>query len=259
MSNATRPDISEGAPESLSRTAPDEPGAGAGNMKQEVASYIQIERLAPGTGWAHANVLDDVELTVTDNTQVVSETTERRQRREFEELVRRHHASAFNVAYRMTGSRTDAEDLTQEAFLRAYRFFGNYRREMPFESWLYKIMSNVWIDTLRRKPKNGAPISLDQAMGATEQPLDVPDDRPTPEEDLMERTFDTRVQAALSAVNKDFRMAIILADIEGMSYEEIADIMKCSIGTVRSRIHRGRQAMKEKLGSLRDLLGEEAR
>lgn len=195
---------------------------------------------------------------MTDKTRLFADSTERQTRNEFEELVRRHHAAAFNVAYRMTGNRHDAEDLTQETFLRAFRFFGNYRRELPFESWLYKIMSNLWIDTLRRKPKHGLPVSLDQPMGDSGQALDLPDDKPSPEEDLLIHTLDSRLQDALNALPAAFRMAVILADIEGMSYEEVAEAMRCSIGTVRSRIHRGRRAVRQKLGSLQMFAGEDA-
>ncbi len=204
-----------------------------------------------------------MELTVTDKTEALTkavgdERTSGHQR-EFEQLVRRHSAAAFNVAYRMTGNRSDAEDLTQETFLRAFRFFGNYRRDYPFESWLYKIMSNLWIDTLRRRPKAGMPVSLDQPVGPDQQTMDFPDDEPTPETQLLESTLDHRVQKALDGLSRPFRTAVILADIEGLSYEEIADIMKCSIGTVRSRIHRGRRSMRQKLGSMEDFLEEKSR
>jgi len=102
------------------------------------------------------SVEDNVELIAVENSGALTTSSERKQRREFEALVRRYHGQAFNVAYRMTGNRTDAEDLLQETFLRAFRFFSNYRRDLPFESWLYKIMSNLWIDTLRR-PDAGPP------------------------------------------------------------------------------------------------------
>lgn len=194
---------------------------------------------------------------MTNKSEAATQTLERGHRKQFEELVRRHHGAAYNVAYRMTGNKTDAEDLVQETFLRAFRFFQNYRRELPFESWLYKIMSNLWIDTLRRRPKKGPHISLDQTIGDTEQTLDFPSDDATPEESLMEQTIDSRVQDALLSLPEAFRMAVILADIEGLSYEEIAEIMNCSIGTVRSRIHRGRRAMRNKLGSLKAFLEEE--
>lgn len=199
-----------------------------------------------------------MDISVADKTEVLSQTAEGEHRKEFEELVRKHAASAFNVAYRITGNRTDAEDLTQETFLRAFRFFGNYNRAYPFESWLYKIMSNLWIDALRRRPKQGQPVSLDQTFGDDEQTIDVRDDGPTPEQQIVESTLDSRVQKALDTLPKAFRTAVVLADIEGLSYEEIADIMKCSIGTVRSRIHRGRRSMRQKLGNLDDFLSNEA-
>lgn len=205
-----------------------------------------------------ASVEDNVELIAAENSGALTASSERKQRKEFEVLVRRYHGQAFNVAYRMTGNRTDAEDLLQETFLRAFRFFSNYRRDLPFESWLYKIMSNLWIDTLRRRPKSGTPVSLDQTLGDSDQTLDLPDDGPSPEESLMVDTLDFRIQEGLNALKREFRMAVILADIEGMSYEEIAEVMGCSIGTVRSRIHRGRQAMKKKLGTLEAFLNEES-
>lgn len=217
----------------------------------------RILRILDGTRTGNTGVEKDVDVTVVEKPGALTGSAENQRRREFEELVRRHHQQAFNVAYRIAGNRTDAEDLLQETFVRAFRFFGNYRRELPFESWLYKIMSNLWIDTLRKRPRSGPPVSLDQTLGDTDQKLDVPDPGPGPEESLIEGTLDARIQEALSGLRKEFRIAVILADIEGMSYEEIADVMKCSIGTVRSRIHRGRQAMKKKLGSLERFLNEE--
>jgi len=169
-------------------------------------------------------------------------------RRIFDELVQRYHKQAYNIAYRMTGNHADAEDLTQEAFIRAFRFFAQYKRELPFDSWLYKIMSNVFVDMLRRRPK--AQIrSLDQPIATEdgEAVIEIADDSAGPEEQLMSREMDSRIQAALNSIPEDFRLAVIYADIEGLSYEEIADAMNCSIGTVRSRLHRGRKLLRDRL------------
>src|SRR5881409_3534192 len=87
----------------------------------------------------------------------------RQDRREFDVLVARCHRHAYNIAYRLAGNHADAEDLTQEAFVRAYRFFDRYDRQMPFENWLYRIISNVFIDEVRRRPKQ-KPHSLDQPL-----------------------------------------------------------------------------------------------
>jgi RNA polymerase sigma-70 factor, ECF subfamily len=181
-------------------------------------------------------------------TESFTDTCRREERQAFDELVHRHHKQAYNIAYRMTGNHADAEDLTQEAFIRAFRFFGQYRRELPFENWLYRIMSNAFVDMLRRKPK--AQIrSLDQPIQTEdgEATMDIADLGPTPEERVLSNELDSRIQSALMTMPEDFRLAVIYADVEGLSYEEIADAMKCSIGTVRSRLHRGRKILRERL------------
>lgn len=177
--------------------------------------------------------------------------TARDDRAEFDMLVERCHRQAYNIAYRMAGNQADAEDLTQETFLRAYRFFDRYNREMPFENWLYRIMSRVFVDELRKKPKFKT-HSLDQPLqtgdGADgEVMIEIPDPDADPERLLLFDTLDETLQTALNALPQEFRIAVVLADIEGLSYEEIADTMGCSLGTVRSRLHRGRKLLRSKL------------
>jgi len=166
---------------------------------------------------------------------------------EFEKLVERTQRQAYNIAYRMTGNRDDAEDLTQEAYLRAYRSFGTYNRQLPFESWFFRILSNLFIDLMRRRPKQ-KPLSLDQPVGDEESEdnlwLQIPDEGANPERNLMDQVVDERIQTAVNALPDAFRMAVLLCDVEGKSYEEIAQIMGSSIGTVRSRIHRGRTLLR---------------
>lgn len=166
----------------------------------------------------------------------------------FDELVNRYHRQAYNVAYRMTGNHADAEDLTQDTFLKAYRFFGNYKRELPFDNWLYRIMSNLHVDLLRRRPK--AYIrSLDEPIHREEgtASFDIPDTAEGPESLAISSELDARMQKALNTLPQDFKMTVVLCDIEGLSYEEISEVMRCSIGTVRSRLHRGRKLLREKL------------
>jgi RNA polymerase sigma-70 factor (ECF subfamily) len=193
------------------------------------------------------------EIVETANTLLAPETAERKdlqRRAEFEELAHRYHKQAYNIAYRMTGNHADAEDLTQESFLRAFRFFGNYRRDWPFDNWLYKIMSNLFVDDLRRKPKARLQ-SLDQPLDAggrtDEIYLEIPDAASNPERLMLSQELDEHVQRALNSLPTDFRMTVILADIEGMSYEEISSTMNCSLGTVRSRLHRGRKLLRNRL------------
>jgi RNA polymerase sigma-70 factor, ECF subfamily len=167
---------------------------------------------------------------------------------EFERLVSRTQRQAYNMAYRMTGNRDDAEDLTQEAYLRAYRSFDKYDRALPFENWFFRILSNLFVDRLRRRPKQ-TPLSLSQSLanadGEDDFTLEVPDEESNPEHTMLRDMVDERLQKALEAMPKDFRNAVLLCDVEGMSYAEIADQMGTSIGTVRSRIHRGRLMLRK--------------
>lgn len=172
-------------------------------------------------------------------------------RREFDTLVNRCHRQAYNVAFRLTGNHADAEDLTQESFLRAFRFFGRYDRSLPFENWLYRIMSRVFIDELRKRPRLKTQ-SLDQPLnlgfgGDSEILLEIPDIESNPEQLLLNDALEEYLQNALNALPEEFRIAVIFADIEGLSYEEIAETMNCSIGTVRSRLHRGRKLLRLKI------------
>jgi len=164
-------------------------------------------------------------------------------RRLFEELSARHYRQAYHIAYRMAGSHARAEDLTQEAMVRAFQSFHRYRRDLPFANWLYRIIVNLHIDELRRRPKAWID-SVDDLPGV----LELPDLNSDPSDLVLSREIDTRLQQALAALPKDFRTAVILCDIEGLSYEEIAGVMGCSIGTVRSRIHRGRNQLRRTLG-----------
>ena len=172
-------------------------------------------------------------------------------RREFDSLVHRCHRQAYNIAYRLTGDHTEAEDLTQESFLRAYRFFDRYNREMPFENWLYRIMSRVFIDELRKRPKFktqslSQPLSFGDGSDA-DVLLEIPDSEFDPAQMMMSEALEENLQEALNMLPDEFRVAVILADIEGMSYEEIAETMNCSLGTVRSRLHRGRKQLRQRL------------
>lgn len=164
----------------------------------------------------------------------------------FEELVDRYHAQVYNIAYRMAGNAADAEDLTQDAFIKAFRSFGRFRRDLPFVNWIYPIVRNLYIDSLRRKPKHpNLPLQEEKDDGV--HTYEIPDWDADPARKTLSAEFEEKLQEALLKISPDFRMAVVLCDIEGMSYEEIAEAMKCSPGTVRSRIHRGRRLLREYL------------
>lgn len=150
------------------------------------------------------------------------------------------------LAYRLTGNANEAEDLVQETYVRAFRFFHRYDENLPFTSWIYRIMTNVHIDMVRRHTRLKT-TSLDQGGPSDSSSWDLPDTSASPDRDLMSGSFEEPVRLALRALSPDFRTAVVLADVEGMAYEEIADTMQISVGTVRSRIHRGRKQIRRYL------------
>lgn len=164
----------------------------------------------------------------------------------FEELIRKTHRQAYSLAFRLTGNVSEAEDLVQESMIRAFRFFSKYDQSLPFTSWLYRIMTNAHIDSVRRRGKLKV-MSLEGAGAEGSATWDIPDHDASPERSLMEQSLDEPVQSALVAMTPEFRTAVLLADVDGMAYEEIAEIMKTSVGTVRSRIHRGRKQLRRHL------------
>lgn len=185
---------------------------------------------------------------VTDQNQV-------QDRKLFDQLIEKHHKQAYNIAYRMSGNHADAEDLTQEAFIRAFRFFDQYKKDMPFEAWFYKIMSNAFVDGLRRKPKAHI-SSLDQPLVSDDGDcyMDVKDTSAGPEDITLSGELERKIQEALQKIPEVFRLAVIYVDIEGLSYEEVAEATQINIGTVRSRLHRGRRLLREKLGNMDGLI-----
>lgn len=161
----------------------------------------------------------------------------------FDGLLRDSHRQAFSLAYRLTGNTAEAEDLVQESYLRAFRFFHRYDRSLPFTSWLYRIMSNAHIDAVRRRGRVRT-TSIHTVFDDGKSTWDLPDLDSSPDKLLMENSVEAPIQAALLAMNPEFRTAVLLADVEGLAYEEVAEIMGTSVGTVRSRIHRGRKQLR---------------
>jgi RNA polymerase sigma-70 factor, ECF subfamily len=164
----------------------------------------------------------------------------------FDGLLRDSHRQAYSLAFRLTGNATEAEDLVQESYLRAFRFFHRYDPSLPFTSWLYRIMSNAHIDSVRRKGRFRT-TSIHATLGDGGTAWDLPDIENSPDRALMEGSVEAPVQAALMGMNPEFRTAVLLADVEGLAYEEVAEIMGTSVGTVRSRIHRGRKQLRNHL------------
>jgi RNA polymerase sigma-70 factor (ECF subfamily) len=158
----------------------------------------------------------------------------------WEDIVRIHSARVYRLAYRLTGNSYDAEDLTQEVFFRVFRSLSSYTPG-TFEGWLHRITTNLFLDGVRRRQRirfEGLGTEVEQKLPGTEQ---------TPAQAFDDRHFDGDVQAALKSLPPDYRAAVVLCDIEGFSYEEIAATLGVKIGTVRSRIHRGRAQLRTAL------------
>jgi RNA polymerase sigma-70 factor (ECF subfamily) len=158
----------------------------------------------------------------------------------WDEIVEQHSARVYRLAYRLTGHRADAEDLTQEVFVRVFRSLDSYRPG-TFEGWLHRITTNLFLDQARRKSR----IRFD-SLG-DDPDLKLPGRIPSPDHQVLAGLFDSDVEAALAAMAPDFRVAVVLCDVEGLSYEEIADVLGLKLGTVRSRIHRGRSQLRKAL------------
>ena len=177
----------------------------------------------------------------------------RTSRSEFENLFNRSYHRAYNLAYRFTGNDSDAEDLTQDAFLRAWNSFDRYDRRRSFEVWLLRILSNLAIDRWRRQAATRT-HSLDQTYPSNGLDVQlaalVPDRAPGPEAQCLLRAEGEQIEEALRLLPDTYRTAIILTDIEEWSYEEVAEKMRCPVGTVRSRLHRGRQLLRRYIGHL---------
>ena len=158
----------------------------------------------------------------------------------WEEIVEQHSARVYRLAYRLTGNPHDAEDLTHDVFIRVFRSLHSYQPG-TFEGWLHRITTNVFLDKMRRKQR----IRFDAL--SDESAARLPTREVGPEGAYDATHFDDDVQRALDALSPDFRAAVVLCDIEGLSYEEIATTLGVKLGTVRSRIHRGRSQLREAL------------
>lgn len=157
----------------------------------------------------------------------------------WDEVVREHADRVYRLAFRLSGDPHDAEDLTQETFIRVFRSLASYRPG-TFEGWLHRITTNLFLDMVRRRGRlrmEGLPEDNDRLVGGG----------PDPEQVFSDAHLDPDLAAALDELAPEFRAAVVLCDVEGLSYDEIAATLDVKLGTVRSRIHRGRQQLRAAL------------
>ena len=169
----------------------------------------------------------------------------------FEELVRLYEKRVYAVALRSSGNPEDAADIVQEVFLRAWRSIESFRGDSGFSTWLFRITMNLCVDFARHKhaQPQTQPIVTDDE---TERPL--PDPAPTPEEHLDNRELGRELAAALEEISEEHRRIVLLRDVSGMSYTEIAEVLEISEGTVKSRLSRARIALRKVLLSRGNIL-----
>lgn len=167
----------------------------------------------------------------------------------FTRLVRESSARIYSLALRLCGNRADADDLAQEAYLQAYRTLGSFRQDCAFSTWVYRITVNLWKNRVRYEKRRlfSRHVSLDEPGGTDAgrgAAAVLPDEGPDPAE-RVERDFDRRAALrALDSLDKNERMIIVLSDIEQKSYAEIAGLLHCPVGTVRSRLSRARDSLR---------------
>jgi RNA polymerase sigma-70 factor (ECF subfamily) len=174
---------------------------------------------------------------------------------EFEREALPHMDILYNYAVRMTGGRDDAHDLVQETYLKAFRFWDKYEKGTNIRAWLFRIMKNSYINRYRKETKEPDTVDYEEVQNFYNTiRADSVDSN-----DLQERIFggllEDDVARALESLPEDFRTVVILCDIEGLSYEEIAEFVDCPIGTVRSRLHRGRKMLQTVLYDYAKLRG----
>ncbi len=168
--------------------------------------------------------------------------------RDFEQMMDATRRRAYSMALQLTRNAVEAEDLVQETYLKAWKGFDSYIPGRPFLNWVLRIMQRAYLDFRRRDNPIRKAESLNSMMSPNDgeiQEIPVPDERANPQNDIERSEFAREVHAALSELPDVYRTAIMLCDIEQLSYSEIADQQKTTIGTVRSRIHRGRRLLRD--------------
>lgn len=177
--------------------------------------------------------------------RVLIERVQRGEDEAFSDLMALHEKQVYNLCLRMTGNPEDAQDLAQEAFLKAWRGLQFYKFESSFSTWLYRLTSNVCIDFLRQQKRRSAlSLTVTDEQGE-EAELEVPDAEPLPEQQVIHREDRQAIANAMSELEEEYRLALTLRVVDDLPYEQIADVLDLKVGTVKSRIARARMKLKK--------------
>ncbi len=190
---------------------------------------------------------NEFDLENSEEIEQISDEELKQRKKDFDAEAMPHMNLLHNYAYKITGNQLDADDLLQETFLRAFRFFDKFEKGTNCKAWLFRIMKNLFINKYRKNQKEPGKVDY----GEIENFFDNIRSEKLDSTDLQEKVFsnllDDDMTNALNSLQDDFKTVVILCDLEGLSYEEIADFVQCPIGTVRSRLHRGRKMLQQKL------------
>lgn len=190
----------------------------------------------------------DSEFDIDDNSvENVSEEQLRKRKKDFDEEAMPHMNLLRNYAYKITGNQLDADDLLQETYLRAFRFFDKFEKGTNCKAWLFRIMKNLFINKYRKNQKEPGKVDYEEIENFFDNIRSEKIDSTDLQEKVFSNLLDDDLTHALNSLQDDFKTVVILCDLEGLSYEEIADFIQCPIGTVRSRLHRGRKMLQQKL------------
>jgi RNA polymerase sigma-70 factor (ECF subfamily) len=165
------------------------------------------------------------------------------------------------MAYRLSGSRSDAEDLTQEAFYRAYRSFRDFEGDRPFENWIFRIVTRLFLDLLRNRRRRVKAVSYDAPLqrdgGDENLYFETADNKPNAEQAMMNVSLSEEMQIALESLTPEQRTLVILADVENVPYKDIAEMLGKPVGTIRSRLHRTHKLIRHRLEQARRKNGKQ--
>jgi RNA polymerase sigma-70 factor (ECF subfamily) len=173
----------------------------------------------------------------------------------FENLIENHRKRVYNIAFKMLHNQEDAYDITQEVFIRVFKSMKEFREEASFSTWIYRITKNACLDELRKR-KNKATVSMDEDLETEDGTIKRQVEDCSPGPDALYESMELRdiVRTAIGHLSDEHKFVIILRDLQGFSYEEIAKVLECPEGTVKSRINRARKALKEILQRRMELL-----
>lgn len=171
--------------------------------------------------------------------------------KQFNELIGETYKKVFNLAFRLAGNRSDAEDLTQEAFYRAYRSFKDFEGDRPFENWIFRIVTRLFLDLMRTRRRRVNAVSYDAPIrvdaGDDVLSLEVADQNAGPEDHLLAMSVSEPMEQALDRLKPEQKVLVMLADVENLPYAEIAQTLGVPVGTVRSRLHRAHKQLRAAL------------